>query len=234
MVWPEEGDNVALVLALGNFFHLLHGLAITEDVRPTVALLLVAEVVQDALWRRGRETYICGTAHGDVEDSWCWRRLPWRGISAVLAIESLNLGRGFQIVASLHISCDFQLSPMNWNQADGSWLVSPLLWSGSQCSFPILALRFMSNNVASIWEDLQMKAFAARLQEFFFTINQGVMTKGVSHFPCVQVDILLNIYLFKLYKKLIYAKKVYGFDLKIVWLVLPLLLENNALVTSLT
>jgi hypothetical protein len=70
MVWPEEGDNVALVLALGNFFHLLHGLAITEDVRPTVALLLVAEVVQDALWRRGRETYICGgTAHGDVEDS---------------------------------------------------------------------------------------------------------------------------------------------------------------------
>jgi hypothetical protein len=117
---------------------------------------------------------------------------------------------------------------MNWNQADGSWLVSPLLWSGSQCSFPILALRFVSSNVASIWEGLQMK----RLQEIFFTINQGVMTKGVSHFPCVQVDILLNIYLFKLYKKLIYAKKVYGFDLKIVWLVLPLLLENNALVTS--
>jgi hypothetical protein len=92
MVWPEEGDNVALVLALGNFFHLLHGLAITEDVRPTVALLLVAEVVQDALWRRGRETYICGRllvlAKTPMARNFCgsrdrvsksWKRVPNRG-----------------------------------------------------------------------------------------------------------------------------------------------------------
>jgi hypothetical protein len=33
VAWPdEEGDSVALVLALGDFFHLLHGLAIPEDV----------------------------------------------------------------------------------------------------------------------------------------------------------------------------------------------------------
>ncbi len=50
-IWTEERDGVAVVLALGDVVHLLHGLAVGQNV-PLAPALLVTEVVEHPLRRR--------------------------------------------------------------------------------------------------------------------------------------------------------------------------------------